>query len=93
MIAMPADQAWFWSEHWQAGEAEVDEHVRAGQVTVSASAEDFLADLDGLVGDEQTDLPAEQGHEGHREQREQAPGDAGGHAPDHAEGHTQDHAG
>ena len=59
MLAIPADQAWFWSEHWQAGEAEVDEHVRAGQVTVSASAEDFLADLDALAGDAEAD-PSEQ---------------------------------
>jgi AbrB family looped-hinge helix DNA binding protein len=27
-----ADQAWFWSPEWQAGEREVDEELRAGRV-------------------------------------------------------------
>ncbi|WP_206691038.1 AbrB/MazE/SpoVT family DNA-binding domain-containing protein [Quadrisphaera sp. INWT6] len=77
MLAIPADQAWFWTEHWQAGEVEVDEHVRAGQVTVSTSAEDFLADLDGLASHAEDD-PSEQAHE---------------QAQEHAESHAEDHAG
>ncbi len=27
-----ADQAWFWTREWQAGEREVDEDIRAGRV-------------------------------------------------------------
>jgi AbrB family looped-hinge helix DNA binding protein len=27
-----ADQAWFWSREWQAGEREVDEDIRAGRL-------------------------------------------------------------
>lgn len=48
VIAVPARDAWFWNERWQAGERDVDAHVRAGQVMVSESAEDFLADLAAL---------------------------------------------
>ncbi|MBN9608522.1 MAG: hypothetical protein BGO26_19190 [Actinobacteria bacterium 69-20] len=43
---VPADQAWFWMEHQQAREREVDEHVAAGRVTVHDSTEAFLAHLD-----------------------------------------------
>ena len=28
-----ADQAWFWSPEWQAGERDVDEDIRAGRVS------------------------------------------------------------
>ena len=34
LLAVPADQRWFWTERWQAMEREVDEHVAAGRVTV-----------------------------------------------------------
>ena len=34
LLAVPADQRWFWTERWQAMEREVDEHVTAGRVTV-----------------------------------------------------------
>lgn len=45
-LPVPADQAWFWSEHWQQREREVDEHVAAGRVTVHESSSDFLNHLD-----------------------------------------------
>lgn len=48
VIAVPATEAWFWTEWWQAGEREVDQHVRRGEVTVSDSADDFMADLAAL---------------------------------------------
>jgi len=41
-----ADQAWFWTPEWQAGEREVDEALTAGRTTYFASAEEFLAALD-----------------------------------------------
>ena len=47
-LPVPADQAWFWTQHWQEREREVDEHVAAGRVTVHESDEDLLAHLDGL---------------------------------------------
>lgn len=43
---VPADQAWFWTEHQQACEREVDQYVAAGRVTVHDSTEAFLAHLD-----------------------------------------------
>jgi antitoxin MazE len=47
-LPVPADQAWFWTKHWQKREREVDEHVAAGRVVVHATGEDFLAHLDDL---------------------------------------------
>lgn len=47
-LPVPADQAWFWTEHWQQREHEVDEHVAAGAVVVHETSEDFLAHLDDL---------------------------------------------
>lgn len=44
---IPADQAWFWSADWQAGEREADREIAAGDLSpVYASAEEMLADLD-----------------------------------------------
>lgn len=48
-VPVPADQAWYWTERWQAREHEVDAHVRAGRVAVHDSGEDFLAHLDELT--------------------------------------------
>jgi bifunctional DNA-binding transcriptional regulator/antitoxin component of YhaV-PrlF toxin-antitoxin module len=42
VVAVPADQAWFWSERWQAMEREADADVAAGRVTV-------VDGLDGLT--------------------------------------------
>jgi len=39
------DQAWFWTPAWQAGEQEVDEHIRAGRIERFDSIDDFLATL------------------------------------------------
>src|SRR5665811_843925 len=36
-LPVPADQAWFWTEHWQRREREVDEHVARGEVAVHES--------------------------------------------------------
>lgn len=47
-LPVPADQAWFWTEHWQQREREVDEHVAHGRVAVHESAEAFLNHLDSL---------------------------------------------
>ena len=47
-LPVPADQAWFWTEHWQRREREVDEHVARGEVAVHESTDDFLTHLDEL---------------------------------------------
>jgi bifunctional DNA-binding transcriptional regulator/antitoxin component of YhaV-PrlF toxin-antitoxin module len=46
-VAVPADQAWFWTERWQRMEREVDEHVEQGEVTTFESSADFLSSLEG----------------------------------------------
>ena len=50
-IPVPASEAWFWEERWQAGERQVDAHVAAGEVTRYETAEEFLASLDALVAE------------------------------------------
>lgn len=47
-VAVPASEAWFWTEQWQAGEKAVDAHVAAGEVTEHEDADAFLAHLDAL---------------------------------------------
>jgi hypothetical protein len=39
------DQAWFWTEEWQAGEREASEQIARGEVTTYMSDEEFLASL------------------------------------------------
>jgi AbrB family looped-hinge helix DNA binding protein len=45
-VAVPADQAWFWTERWQQMEREADDAIGAGRVTVNEDVDDLLADLD-----------------------------------------------
>ena len=40
---VPRDQAWFWTQEWQAREAEAEADKAAGRVEEFASDEDFLA--------------------------------------------------
>ena len=47
VIAVPADQAWFWTDRWQAMEREADADVAAGRSTVVDGAETLIAHLDG----------------------------------------------
>jgi antitoxin PrlF len=42
------EQAWYWTQAWQAGEREADEDIRTGRVTRSNSTEEFLKSLDEL---------------------------------------------
>ncbi len=46
-----SDQAWFWTDRWQAMEREADEDVAAGRVETFNSAEEFIADLDREVAE------------------------------------------
>jgi hypothetical protein len=45
-LAAADDQAWFWSEEWQAGEREAETDIGAGRVQVFDSMTDLLADLE-----------------------------------------------
>jgi bifunctional DNA-binding transcriptional regulator/antitoxin component of YhaV-PrlF toxin-antitoxin module len=45
-VPVRADQAWFWSDRWQAMEREADDEIAAGNVSQFESADEFLADLD-----------------------------------------------
>jgi hypothetical protein len=47
-LAVPAGQKWFWSEGWQAMEAEASDDVAAGRVSRSDSADELFDDLDAL---------------------------------------------
>ena len=44
-VPVPAEEAWFWSEDWQASEKAVDDHVQAGDTTKFESATAFDAHL------------------------------------------------
>ena len=43
---IPADQAWFWTESWQAGEREASDELANEQVTTFNDGDEFLAALD-----------------------------------------------
>ena len=46
MLPVPADQAWFWTERWQAMEREADEDIAAGRVSHAMDVEEFLEQLE-----------------------------------------------
>ena len=50
MKMIPADQAWFWTPEWQAGEREADADIAAGRTEHFDSDEAFLAALDRETG-------------------------------------------
>jgi antitoxin PrlF len=47
LTSVPADQRWFWTEEWQAGERAASAQIAGGQTTMYADAEELFADLDG----------------------------------------------
>ena len=49
--AIPADQAWFWTERWQTMEREVDEQIARGEGTIHHTTEDFIAFLNSIESD------------------------------------------
>lgn len=48
VVAIPADQAWFWTDRWQAMEREADADIAAGRTTVVEG----LAGLKELFADD-----------------------------------------
>ena len=51
MQRLNPDQAWFWTEEWQAKEREADADEAAGRMTFYASTEDFVAALEARMDD------------------------------------------
>lgn len=43
--SVPADQAWFWTQEWQAGEREATRQAAAGEGTVFPDGDAFLDSL------------------------------------------------
>ncbi len=50
-VPVPADQAWFWAQRWQAREREVEAQVEAGDTMTHDSADDLLVHLDALAAE------------------------------------------
>ncbi len=42
---IPEDQAWFWTERWQAMEREADEDIAAGRVSPAMDVDEFIESL------------------------------------------------
>jgi len=47
LTVVPADQRWFWTEEWQAGERESSAQIAAGNVTVHDDVDAMFDELDG----------------------------------------------
>jgi AbrB family looped-hinge helix DNA binding protein len=45
------EQAWFWTEEWQAGEREADEQIAKGEGTIYENEEEFSRALDEMLED------------------------------------------
>ena len=45
-VAVPADQAWFWTARWQQREREADEDIAAGRVDTAETVEELIEILD-----------------------------------------------
>jgi antitoxin PrlF len=50
---IPADQAWFWTPEWLAGELEVSRDIAAGNMSGPMTADEFVA---SLVHDDAADV-------------------------------------
>ena len=46
VVAVPADQAWFWTDRWQAMEREADADIGAGRATAVEGVDELIAHLD-----------------------------------------------
>ncbi|MBI3159363.1 MAG: hypothetical protein HYZ26_07180 [Chloroflexi bacterium] len=46
IVEIDMSQAWFWTKEWQAGEQEVDEHIRLGEYEEFDSLEALFNSLD-----------------------------------------------
>lgn len=46
VIAVPADQAWFWTDRWQVMEREADADIAAGRATIVEGIDELIGHLD-----------------------------------------------
>ncbi|MBK5306849.1 MAG: AbrB/MazE/SpoVT family DNA-binding domain-containing protein [Frankiaceae bacterium] len=53
LIAVPAAQAYYWSEDWQGREREVDAHLARGEFTEHPDVDAFLGHLDVLDSEDE----------------------------------------
>lgn len=51
MVTVPADQAWFWTPEWQAGEREADEDIRAGRVRTFHDIDEMFDAMDQEIAE------------------------------------------
>jgi|SRR4051812_9697299 antitoxin PrlF len=45
LTVIPAEQRWFWTEEWQAGEREASEQIARGEVTTHGDVDAMFDDL------------------------------------------------
>lgn len=45
MTVVPAEQRWFWTQEWQAGEREASAQIRGGEITTHEDVDGFFTDL------------------------------------------------
>ena len=55
VVAVPADQAWFWTDRWQQMEREADEAIAAGRTIVVDGREGLLQVIDRAKGTDDPD--------------------------------------
>ena len=46
VVTVPAEQAWFWTERWQAMERAADEDIAADRVTIVEGTDELISHLD-----------------------------------------------
>jgi bifunctional DNA-binding transcriptional regulator/antitoxin component of YhaV-PrlF toxin-antitoxin module len=50
VVAVRADQAWFWADRWQRMEREADADITAGQTTVVEGLDGLLSEFESDAG-------------------------------------------
>ncbi len=48
-VAIPKDQAWYWTKEWQSEELEINEEIARGEVIGPMERDRALSILDGLM--------------------------------------------
>jgi bifunctional DNA-binding transcriptional regulator/antitoxin component of YhaV-PrlF toxin-antitoxin module len=51
VLPVAADQAWFWTERWQAMEREADEDIAAGRISGPMDIDEFFKHLNDSIDD------------------------------------------
>lgn len=45
VVMVPKEQAWFWSDDWQASEKQVDADIKAGRIKTANNIDELMKDL------------------------------------------------